>query len=496
MGVFARAARFFGHDRGNIGMMFGLLLIPIILAVGAGVDMSRAWFARTTMMEAADAAVLGAARAIIADRNLSDAEAAAVARRYFDAHAGKFAELIINDFQFEQDAAAERYRVTVDADLPATFMSVVGRQLIPVGVLSEATAAPPRPLETMLVLDTTWSMEGDRLTALKSAATDLAEMLLNSDRDTIKVGVVPFGNYVNVGVSRRSEPWIDVPADYSETELSCRDTFPNRTESNCRTVSGTCTETETYNCRSVPRECTRTRDGRTTTYACPEQVCSERTRSGPCDRRECDVDDGAPVRVCDTNVIWHRFHGCVGSRNHPLDVEDRDFTIQRVPGLMDLHCGSEILPLSASLSDVRARIDGLSPDGETYIPAGLTWGLRLLSPQAPFTEGRSFANRDDGMKALVLMTDGVNTKSASYPRHDGSSRSAADDLTEELCEEAEAAGVVMLTIAFEVTDNSVKDLLRNCAAEDDYYFDASDADKLAEAFEQIGFALQDLSLAR
>ena len=36
------------------------------------------------------------------------------------------------------------------------------------------------------------------------------------------------------------------------------------------------------------------------------------------------------------------------------------------------------------------------------------WGWRVLSPTAPFTEGRAYT-ANDNKKILVLMTDGENT---------------------------------------------------------------------------------------
>ncbi len=50
-------------ERGNIGMMFGLAVIPFTLFVGAGVDIGRWLHAREETISAMDAAVLAGARA-------------------------------------------------------------------------------------------------------------------------------------------------------------------------------------------------------------------------------------------------------------------------------------------------------------------------------------------------------------------------------------------------------------------------------------------------
>ena len=51
---------------------------------------------------------------------------------------------------------------------------------------------------------------------------------------------------------------------------------------------------------------------------------------------------------------------------------------------MNVSCGSEILDLTTNLTDVEAHIDSLSASGNTYIPAGLIWGWRMLDPDLPY----------------------------------------------------------------------------------------------------------------
>ena len=52
------------------------------------------------------------------------------------------------------------------------------------------------------------------------------------------------------------------------------------------------------------------------------------------------------------------------------------------------------------------------------------------------------------------------------------------------------------TIAFEVTDQGTRDLLRSCATDTDKFFDATDADELRLAFDSIGSLLSELALVR
>ena len=71
--------KFFSDRRGNVAMMFALMLIPMLIGAGIGLDLVRANQMRTKMAEASDAGLLAAARAKILNPALSDAEAKAIA---------------------------------------------------------------------------------------------------------------------------------------------------------------------------------------------------------------------------------------------------------------------------------------------------------------------------------------------------------------------------------------------------------------------------------
>lgn len=85
--------------------------------------------------------------------------------------------------------------------------------------------------------------------------------------------------------------------------------------------------------------------------------------------------------------------------------------------------GFEITPLSNSISDLKAHIARLSPEGSTSIDMGAKWGLALLDPSAqrpisglistgnvdPAFSGRPHPHgADNNLKVLVIMTDGKN----------------------------------------------------------------------------------------
>ncbi|MEM6537743.1 MAG: pilus assembly protein TadG-related protein [Pseudomonadota bacterium] len=461
-------ASFLRSSRGNIAMMFGLLMAPIFAAVGFGIDMSRNVYVQQAVAEAADAGALAAARARLSNQSMTLAQAQTIARKAFDLNTQDLKDVTISSFSLDFDPDTEAYSVTAKSSLEPNFIKIAGIKSLESNIFSEVQASPPRALELVMALDNTGSMSGTKLSTLKTAATNLSTDLMNAS-DTVKIGLVPFSNYVNVGLSRRNAPWIDVPADQSNKEYKCRNTYPDLKKSNCRTET---------------RTCTRTNDGVKTTY--------------PCEKTKCDVDKGKPVEKCGWKTTTQKWRGCVGSRDSVFDEIDGDYATRKIPGLLNRRCSEELLPLTSTLSEVTGKIDSMSAKHETYIPAGLAWGRRVLSSQAPFTEGVTYAKAraDRSLKVLIIMTDGENTKSANYPRHEASSKAIANTKTRSLCESIKDDGIVIYSIAFEVTDLSTKSILQDCASSSKNYFDATDATKLIAVFDEIGNSLQDLALTR
>ena len=95
---------------------------------------------------------------------------------------------------------------------------------------------------------------------------------------------------------------------------------------------------------------------------------------------------------------------------------------------------------------------------------------------------------------MVLMTDGFNTHSPNYPDHEGTDVTAANQITAQTCANIKATGIVMYTIAFQVTDPTIKSILANCASGSDKYFDAGSIGSMQSAFATIGAKLNAVRL--
>ena len=461
--------RFLSDKNANVAMLFGLMLIPMLIGAGVGIDMMRAGQVRSQLADASDAALLAAARAKLKNETLTDAEAALIARRYFDSNARNAASTMIDEFEFE--AEDDVFKLKVVGRVKTTLLGISGQEWMPINIANEAKVAPPRALEVVLVLDNTDSMAGQKMDDLKSAATDLVTELMADVDNEVKVGIVPFATHVRIGMSRASEPWLSIPPDDSYERTECEIDEVGASNAGCFEQDTTCYDD------GVPYDCTE--------WICP--------------------NNDPPPETCNTYTQGETWLGCVGSRTHPLNIQDTDFLSDPVPGVLNHDdssgdCPLEILPMTVQKTDVLDHIDAMHIWGETYIPGGLSWGLRLISSAAPFSEGATYDDMDaqSGVKAIVLMTDGENTRSPNPwdGRHYSDDDMEADQYTIELCDEIKSHGIVLYTIAFEVTDSNTLAMVEDCATNPSAYFGADNASELADAFGLIGNNLVELALTK
>jgi hypothetical protein len=279
----------------------------------------------------------------------------------------------------------------------------------------------------------------------------------------VKVALAPFTTHVNVGLTYRGASWLTNTADHTETlPQECYDSYPDIVYGTPRRVSQTCYAD------GVPYDCS--------------------------------YDDtpviswGTPVHTCYTPTYDHVWHGCVGSQNSPADESDLANASNKVPALFDnADCPSPIIRLGATQATLDAALDGMSANGETYIAPGLLWAWRLLSPNQPFADGGAY---ESTRKIVVLMTDGANTYSATYPEHAGTDVAASNDKLVKVCTAVKAAGVKLYTIAFQVTDTAIQNVLSQCASGVPYYYNAQTNADLQSAFSSIGQQLTNLRLVQ
>jgi len=455
--MYGRRFATFGRDRkGNFAMMTAILMVPLLTGAGMMIDYANMTRQKSKLQNAVDSAVLMAGGEHRRTGNLPPSSKVV---DMIEANFGASVQIV--EYAIED----EEIKLRASTNTDALFMDIIGRGQQQQAAEATVPVTIGTKAEIAMVLDTTGSMGNDgRMASLKTVATDFVndtlDLLPNPTSDAIKIGIVPFANYVNVGLSQGGQPWLDVPAD--ETTTSCYMTRPLISKSGCTTQTGTSTN-----------------DGVPYTYT--YETCTH-------------YDYGPEEEVCNNNSKTWR--GCVGSRAPALNVADQAYSV-RVPGLLDISCTSEMQPLTNQRSLLLSTISGLPTSRKTYIGAGVSWANRLLSRKAPFTEAEPYGG--ETKKFMIVMSDGDNTLAPNVGTdshlHENSDTAYADDQTKKACKEARDEGVTVYTIAFGTSVSSEgKAVLEACAGDPSRFYDAKSASDLQESFDAIAAAIFTLRL--
>ncbi len=453
--------RRFRTDRsGAAAVIFAVALFPMAMAVGAAVDYTSAIRMRTTLTSSLDSAALSVAVAQSAGQNVNLANAALTqaVQKSLQGALGAFATSANVTTTASIDGSGALV-ASAQLSVPTRLMALVGVRSVNVKATTRVSM-PAGPVELSMVLDTTGSMAGSKIAALQAAATNLTNTMFSIPNATsnVKMAVVPFTDYVNIGLADRNASWLTGAQDYTTPATgSCVD-YPNMVcTGGYSTVNANCTN-----------------DG--VSSPCSYQTCNAYTQQGT-------------YQSC-PSAVTHTWYGCVGSRAFPADTAanaDKADASSPVPALLDYSCSTQLLRLTNSQTAVQSAINGLVASGETYIAPALLWGWRTLSPYTPYADGAAYGGRT--RKYIVLMTDGYNTHSPNYPDHEGTSTTDANNLTAQTCAAIKAKGVTIFTVAFQVSDLTIKSILQNCATSSAGYFDSTSSADLLAAFQAIGNAI-------
>ncbi|MCX7359949.1 MAG: pilus assembly protein TadG-related protein, partial [Alphaproteobacteria bacterium] len=143
--------------------------------LGLTIDFTRAVMVKTELQSAADAAVLAAARQ---PANVTMTERTASARAFFDSEAPSYATTASVTLT---DIGNNGYRIRATAPMPTSLAQLITNRDWTIGVNSEAVRGGMN-LEVALVLDTTGSMSGQRITDLRNSAGDLVDLIVQTQQ--------------------------------------------------------------------------------------------------------------------------------------------------------------------------------------------------------------------------------------------------------------------------------------------------------------------------
>ncbi|WP_297107411.1 TadE/TadG family type IV pilus assembly protein [uncultured Devosia sp.] len=226
MTQFVPLLRQFAKDESGVfAVLFGLMAIVLIALGGATVDYVTLEQTRQRAQLALDAAALALQPEIFkpgySDANVEAAALAIVKERVSDPR-------IVDSIDIVQVVANPTDGSLYFAGtftMPTMFVSLVGVPQLSAGFEAEATRKK-LALEVVMVLDNSGSMASDsRMTNLVAAAKCATNILMYTDTvdsgntcipapgatlvDDVKVGIVPFTMYVNVGTGNANASWID-----------------------------------------------------------------------------------------------------------------------------------------------------------------------------------------------------------------------------------------------------------------------------------------------
>lgn len=507
-------ARLFRDERANFTIVAAIAMVPLVLAAGVAIDFSSISNRKSELQNALDSAALAVARE---GDTISDSEAIAIARTF-----------LASNFQIDHaglKVIRTGTRVTVEATArqPLHFAGVLGYEDWRVAAASSADIAFNR-YEIALVLDTTGSMSGGKLSAMKDAVLGLVDTMSSQIKDTekLKFAVVPFANFVNVGSHHGPEfnkggkiknktgaDWLDIKgkADFPQTELPSELSRFELFQHLGQAWKG-CVETRYAAGKSLD-----------VTDAAPDPKKPETLF--------------VPAFSIDEPDSWGYSNSYIVSSADPLDktpagklkklqkygIPSAALLDPPAPKLEWLpvaastsvgkgpnrDCVSQpIQPLTNDYDKIEKMVKSLQANGTTNIMEGVAWGMRVLSPEAPFTEG---AAKEPGIeKIMIVLTDGSNvfgnnaTKLGSSYSSNGylvdgrlgitvgsstDTNKLMNAKTLAACENAKKAGTVVYTIRLEVPDVKTGMMLKECATSLNHFFDAPSRSQLDDVFKSI-----------
>ena len=124
---------FLADRRGNFAMIFAIAAIPILVAAGAAVDISRAYIVENRLKAALDAAAL----AVGGMTGKTQAELETVAQAYFNANYPADKLGVPGSVSVVQ--SGNTVMLSAAAELPTSIMGIVGINTLDIGASSEVT---------------------------------------------------------------------------------------------------------------------------------------------------------------------------------------------------------------------------------------------------------------------------------------------------------------------------------------------------------------------
>ena len=423
--------RFVTSNHGNVAMLFGLTLVPLLVATGGVVDYTRFFRAQTDMQDAIDATSLALSRQPNVG-SMTKVEMQTFATDYFK---GNFSNPETQGLTVTASYSATGPTVEVDATgtLPTSLLGLIHLDQFALAASAKTVWGQQR-LRVALVLDNTGSMAQDnKMAALKAASHSLLDQMkaaASKDGD-VYVSIVPFSKDVNADATNFGQSWVrwDLWNEFN----------------------GTCSQSK-Y----------------TTNSSCA---------------------GAKKVWTVDDHKTWN---GCVTDRDQDYDTTNVAPALATSGTLFPAeqygNCPSPLMGLTYDWAALNKAIDAMQPNGNTNQAIGLQWGWQSLT-SSPFT----IPAMDPAHKykqIIILLTDGLNTED----RWDKNQKNI-DARQKIACDNIKGTGVEVFAVQVNTGNDPTSTLLENCASDPSNFFLLKSADEIVTTFEQIGTEISDLRLS-
>jgi Flp pilus assembly protein TadG len=548
-------ARFTRSNRGNVAIMFGILVVPLLAFVGAAVDYSRTNSARSSMQVALDSAALMVSRDVAASPSLSQAQITALAQTYFNSLYTNVNATVspITAIYAANTGNGSTVVLSTAGSVKTDFMKLVGFPSMGISTASTTNWGTSR-MRVAMALDNTGSMNSDgKLDALKTAAKNLIDQLsplAKTDGD-VYISVVPFAKDVNMGASNYNQTWID----WTDWEAEAPDLVGSSNKPSNWALLGPGSpcpwsmSSDGFTCMNGPASTTVVGTIPTSGLICPggdrssnsyayhylingcyTSVASTSTTNVSTGKyascsgfaTACTCTGSGSGTVCKQPTYTHvwtpnnhnTWSGCIADRTPDYDVKNTPPALATVASLFpaeqyyenkESYCAPgnsplllPVTPLSYNWTALKSGIDAMQATGGTNQPIGLALAWQSLGQTAPFN-----APAEDGnytyQKSIILLSDGLNTENRWPVNGNGSSQNgtAIDDRQKIMCDNIKAAGITIYTVQVNTGKpaDPTSTVLQYCASGSSNFYLVTAASQTADAFKSIGNSLSKLRVA-
>lgn len=443
---------FIRDSRGSVAVIFGVVAVVLVIAIGIAVDYSRAVTARQHLQAAVDAAVLAAAH------GADDDEQKDIFDEFLATNAApnSLFSVVPDSSVINEDDG--KLTGTAQATVDTTFTKLISVDQLNVGAKA-AVRLSETPAELTLVLDVSSSMiEEGRFEPMKDAAERFVTTIAKATGNlkNVEIAIVPFSSRINTGLANTSflrkwkgqkavpERWTNPGGYYSSsyTTYSWIDGINFAMYNGKNYYWMGCVE---------PRIDFAIHTGISTNPA---------------------LDEGPPSSQKSLAQDYN-------------DQSGKSF------------CPPPVLPLSGSVSELKSAIDKLTSQGTTRLDAGMLGGWYSLSPKWKNTwaSGSDPDNYNSKTrKVIVFMTDGqMNTNDDKSSKvfdwvceQGGDCNDYANSVLTDVCAAIKSKDITIYAVAYD--EDADEQHIKACATSADYFFEASSSsgsDYIELVYEQI-----------